>query len=736
MSNDTHYKQNRKSAPADNTPYRQNRKSVPADNNGKMDSISYFSHHSAWGSYSSFVLGLIGEGGGFILGDVRPPQNNVYIGYKRQNEPLYLLPFVKDSKNKNEKKAYAGDQAEPGDNHPGESITFFREKEIKRELKWATDTWIVKNLVFRLITPFGYIQEPGKLDPIELKFRLNPSIVASIEFDNSESDIPMTGIFALQGMRRPLSDVCEDSLSGAAYGTEYGFGVKKDDSVQEIIDWRVTNELFSRTNQLHRLSNEGGLLFHIKPGEKREYIIALSTYQDGYVTTNRRARYYYTSCFDTLEQTLDYTIKNQKRYISMAQERDTELEESGLNTYKKYMIAHFSHSYFANTELLIDIHNNPLFIVNEGEYQIINTLDLVIDQMFWEMIFSPWTVRNVLDSFKAHYSYNDYISDDQNGNPEAGIGFCHDQGVKNMFSPDHHSAYEMSGKTGYFSYMTYEEVLNWLLTASYYSVLSRDKEWLYDEKETFKAIFSSMKNRDTNNDGIMDKDSVRCKGGKEITTYDSLDESLGQATNNLYLAVKTWAAYINLAALFTRLSLPELSAQAEDKARICSVNIIRHYKPEQGYIPAVFENGNTSRIIPAIEGLIYPYIIGDKDAVSPEGRYKEFIQLLKKHLENVLVPGVCIDATSGGWKLSSTSANTWMSKIILNQYIARNILQIKTDAWDTWDRIHASWQADTCSLFAATDQIASDTGKDLGSRLYPRLVSSILWMNYKTKDAR
>jgi hypothetical protein len=71
-----------------------------------------------------------------------------------------------------------------------------------------------------------------------------------------------------------------------------------------------------------------------------------------------------------------------------------------------------------------------------------------------------------------------------------------------------------------------------------------------------------------------------------------------------------------------------------------------------------------------------------------------------------------------------------MSKIIINQYIAEKILKIKAKDWEKWDRVHCSWQQNGCSLFAATDQINSDNGKDMGSRLYPRLVTSILWLKY------
>ena len=147
----------------------------------------------------------------------------------------------------------------------------------------------------------------------------------------------------------------------------------------------------------------------------------------------------------------------------------------------------------------------------------------------------------------------------------------------------------------------------------------------------------------------------------------------------------------------------------------------------EGFIPAVFESDNRSCIIPAIEGLAYPGFCGAPEAVREDGPYGELIRTLKRHLNTVLAPGICLDATSGGWKLSSTSRNTWLSKIFLNQYVAENVLGMD-DERTRRDAIHARWLRTGSADFAATDQVDSTNGKDLGSRLYPRLVTSILWL--------
>nr|WP_156926659.1 hypothetical protein [Cohnella panacarvi] len=49
------------------------------------------------------------------------------------------------------------------------------------------------------------------------------------------------------------------------------------------------------------------------------------------------------------------------------------------------------------------------------------------------------------------------------------------------------------------------------------------------------------------------------------------------------------------------------------------------------------------------------------------------------HLNTVLVPGVCL-FEDGGWKLSSTSSNSWLSKIYLCQFVAHRLLGLPRDA--------------------------------------------------------
>jgi len=102
--------------------------------------------------------------------------------------------------------------------------------------------------------------------------------------------------------------------------------------------------------------------------------------------------------------------------------------------------------------------------------------------------------------------------------------------------------------------MTQEQICNWVLMAASYVAATRDIPWLLANKHLFDACAESMAARANPRTGLMAYDSARCADGKEITTYDSLDDSLGQARANTYLACKCWATWLAL-ELMSRLRI-------------------------------------------------------------------------------------------------------------------------------------------------------------------------------------
>ncbi|AEJ18475.1 glycoside hydrolase family 52 protein [Gracilinema caldarium] len=686
----------------------------------RVSENDFYSLHGMWGAYASLILGRIGKGAGLVIGNVQPPQRGLFIGYRLGAETPWILPFCPETKIGLDASAYVDPDAPAKPMLSPADFSYFPQETIERSLSLSGEEWKAGLLSFKVTSFFGSVADPVSADPSLLRQQLRPALYITLTFDNSKKSEPLIGVFGMQGVRRPLSDSTNGTLLGFAHGTEWGFACLPDESIEEVMDWRAIDAAFNGNRPIRRLASEGVLRIKVNPGETKMVHIALGVYRDGIITSGLRTQTYYSSLFQDLEEVLDSALRDTAFMLATAAELDKGLEQSSLSDDKKFLLSHAVHSYCANTELLISEKGDPVFIVNEGEYQMMNTLDLTVDQAFFELVYSPWTVKNELDFFLTRSSYKDAY----------GIAFCHDQGVADSFTPVGTSVYELPHLSECFSYMSFEETLNWVLTACLYISKTGDIQWFSENRHHLEACLASMKTRDKNQDGIMDIDSDRCAGGSEITTYDSLDVSLGQARNNLYLAVKSWAAYVCIEALFRQYASD--SVHIIESARISAqwaASTIQSRMLPEGYIPAVFESDNRSKIIPAIEGLVYPYICGWPELVSEQGPFGSFVKTLQKHLQTVLQAGSCLDSVSGGWKLSSTSHNTWLSKIFVNQFVAENILGF-TDPELYRDAVHAKWLRNGSAQWAATDQVHSSDGHDMGSRLYPRLVTSILWYSY------
>jgi hypothetical protein len=686
----------------------------------RVPEIDYYSLHGMWGAYACLALGRIGRGAGVVVGNVQPPSRGLFAGYRLgRNEPR-MLPFSPDVKVGLGASSYIDPDAPARPVLAPSAASYFTAEEIERRVSFSGESWKAGNLEMTVVSFFGSVPDPAGSDPARLRSRMRPALYVRMSFDNSGGKEPLVGFFGMQGVRRPLSDATHGTLLGFAHGTDWGFAALPADGVSEVMDWHALDAAFDGDRPLRRLASEGGLRFTVGAGERRDFVVAVGAYRDGVVSAGLRAHAYHASLFRDLEDVLENALEEAPEALGRAASLDAELDAAPISEDRKFLIAHAAHHYSASTELLLAESGEPVFVVNEGEYQMMNTLDLTVDQAFFELRYSPWTVRNELDILLSRSSYTDAY----------GIAFTHDQGVADNFTPIGSSSYEMPRLSECFSYMSYEETLNWVLCACLYARNADDGTWVRSNADTLAACLKSLRERDRNGDGVMDVDSDRCAGGAEITTYDSLDVSLGQARNNLYLGVKAWASFVCLDALFTRLSGAEapLARSAREAARLAADTIAERVIEPDGYIPAVFESDNRSKIIPAIEGLAYPRFCGAEEALAEDGPYGVLVRALKRHLGAVLVPGACLDAESGGWKLSSTSRNTWLSKIFLNQYIAEEILGVRGEATER-DAVHARWQRVGSAQWGATDQVDSSSGKDLGSRLYPRLVTSILWLH-------
>lgn len=691
----------------------------------QMTGIDFFAHHSPFGAHASFTLGRIGRGGGFGLEGFGPADQDVFIGYGRKGEPFRALPFYSGWEQST--AAYTGTD-DRKDRSGFSRWRAFQEGDITRTYNWATDTWTAGEMTFTLLTPFGPVADPESKAAGDPRDATLPAILAELTIDNRTSGTPAWGFVGVGqrlGPLRPLADSTRGMLEGVAHDTAWGVAAVAGKGVGTIQSMAMPDRVADGQADLHRLGGQGGVLFTVPARTKATFTLALGFWRDGVVTSGLPGRYAYTRHFTGLEDALTEALRRAPALKRLAAVRDAELGKSKLSAAQRFLLAHATRSYHGSTEWL-ERDRTPFWLVNEGEYRMLNTFDLTVDHLFWELKWHPWTVRNTLDLFADRYAYTD----------QHGLSFTHDMGVANQMSPPGTSSYEKEEIAGCFSHMTHEQLVNWVLTGAVYAHATRDANWLDRRLPVFERCLDSLINRDARDPdkriGIMQKDSNRVgRTGEEITTYDSLDTSLGQARKNLYLGVKTWAAYLALESIFNTHGDRRRAAGARAQAGRAARTIAGRFNRKTGFIPAVFEKNNASAIIPAVEGLVFPWVLGMKHAVSRNGPFRNLIIALTRHIRTVLKPGVCIDEQSGGWKMSSTSENTWQSKIAISQFVIRHVMKIRYPkaAWKAWDAAHMTWQTEGgCRDWAFTDQIRSTDGGDLGSRYYPRGVTAVLWL--------
>ena len=696
-----------------------------------MNTLFYNTQHSPIGAFASFTLGARGAKGGLAIELGKPADQNVFIGLEDKTGGTFsCLPFfdaVVDESIRFDVEA-SGERKRS-------VLQACKDKAITRTLSPQQDTWEAGDLRFSIYSPVCPAPEPGAPRARQM-LAYAPALAVEMTVDNRRGKKSRRAFFGYQGndpyrgMRR-LDDTAGGKFTGIACGETTAIASKTPGvfSAQGFTVEAILEEKHA-LNHAFGLGGVALLVGSVPAGKIKTFQFVVCFHRAGVVTTGMKARYYYSKYFGDVEAVADYALQNFRALKARGDQFEKRFQRSKLNPSRQFMLAQAIHSYFGSTELL-DVEGTPMWIVNEGEYRMMNTFDLTADHLFFEMEFNPWTVANELDWFVRRYSYTDTLRLPNDGKEyPGGLSFTHDMGVANHFSRPGWSAYEKTGLHGCFSHMTHEELINWLVCGLIYERQTGDRRWLRRALPVFRRALESLLRRDhpdpAQRDGIMSLDSSRCSGGGEITTYDSLDVSLGQARNNLYLAVKCWGVYVGLADLFRRLKKKDLASVCEDQARRVATTIEAAATPE-GFLPAVLHENVESRIIPAIEGLIIPHCLGLRTALLPTGPYGGLIGKLKTHLKAVLQPGICL-FPDGGWKISSTSENSWLSKVYLCQFVAETILGIKASA--EADKAHANWLLDEKNHYWAwSDQILA--GKAIGSKYYPRGVTAILWLREK-----
>jgi hypothetical protein len=665
-----------------------------------MKKHSFQMEHAPRGASAAFSIGCAGQGGGFSVDQGLTGSQDIYLGFVRDGQ-IRILPYF------NRKAAEGTGMAEfiptgcPIDRaFEPMPCHVCEEDEIQRDFGVACDSFRTDGIRLFIYTPTSGIPDPATASAEHVKEAIAPALTGELCFDNHGGESEMIGFFALGGLGG--FRLLDDDLAGLETLDGTGFAVPNGENVSVFSD-RFMDLPFRRPEPVQNFCAEiGGFMVMIPAGESVTLPLVFGWYRPGIVTLGKACRYYYTQFFDSLADVLSYGLNRAEDWKHTAEKAEHDFQTLELNDSRKFLHSKALRSYWGSTQLLLE-GDRPRWVVNEGSCNMMNTLDLTVDMAFLEAELHPWLLRNVLDSFVDEYSYTDAF----------GLSFTHDQGYRNVFSAPGVSHYETRNQRACFSFMTHEELLNWILTAAIYVKATNDRSWGDGHIGFFEQLLASLLNRDhrdpAQRNGVMGFDSDRCGCEAEITTYDSLDPSLGQARNNAYIGVKCWAAYRALDFLLQ--GCPEALAGAKRAAR----TICEAFDSQLGYIPAILEGGDCSAIIPIVEALIYPHWLG----LDPD---QELNACLRKHIEAVLA-GPC-RFEDGGWKLSGNNDNSWMSKIFICQAVAEHVLGLEPDV--RADLAHEQWWRVGCAGQSVIDQVVA--GKSAGSGgTYPRCVTTILF---------
>jgi xylan 1,4-beta-xylosidase len=594
---------------------------------------------------------------------------------------------------------------------------FFPDANIQRNLTPCTDEHAIagSGLAFTHYTPAWSMPDLNTASLSEKKRYLLPATWLVFTVNNTNST-PEDFYFGL-----PVAVTQRTFANGAYQGFVLGeAAVAVQSGSCELLGGTGLTSVFNGMTQ--------GFAFHlgVPAGQTRALTVVIAYYRSAVVDSRTGAHYYYTSLYPSIDSVIDSAFAGFGDAQIRCQQLATAMSRAGLNPYRRFLACQGLHSYMADTACLIDPQGGVHWWEMEGLFNYINTFDLTVDHAFFDACMQPWALRNVLDSFSGALPGTGYSFDTPLYSPSGtqvsshGFSFYHDMGL-----------WPNSG-TGpaYGTCMGDEELQSWILSAGLYWSHTADHAWLTNNAALLQTCLNSMLLRDNTNSAARDGITKNVNAG-EITTFDSLDASLQRSAFSGRLAVRNWASYLALNAMFGQVGDVADAAACENMAAVAAQTIVNRwntYHATLGYIPALLDGSATAAIIPMVEGLAYPVAMGLTNAIDRTGGpYASMLQALSNHVMAVLVPGRCLDATSGAWMITSANAITWQSKIFIGQYVAEAVLGITNNSVDgIVDQIHASVQIQGSSVQGYSDAFYGN-GVIQGGSHYPRGVTSALW---------
>jgi len=687
-------------------------------------------HHAPVGAWSSFTFGLPGRGVGIEHESLKvEATGDLLVAVSRGAGKVRMLPFIAGLQAEDYEGRIAGN-AVPAAFKNWSPVA---PRDLQRRLTPATDEFRGGDLCLRVISPRFPLPDPAtNASDEKLKDAICPALLVEVEVDNTKHAEPACGFIGLayqgKGRLRPLDWSTNNKLCGIAFGNAWALAARGEPGrVFTMRAGSVAPFVESGLPVIHPGGNEGGIAFVVPAGERATLTCAIGFNHAGSATQGLETRYAFTDYFADVESVCRHTLEKAEAFNQAAKAWDEKCSAGKPSQQRFELLAQAAQGYYANSSLLRDARGGWHWSVCEGQFAWRNTLDLAADHLPFELWQHPWVARQVIDSFFDRYAYRDQLTFPGEGKKlfSGGISFAHDQGNYTSYSPAGQSGYEQPNRDGVYSFMTAEQLLNGIFCAAAYAVATGDKSWAEQRKFAAIEMLRSLQNRDHHDparrDGLLKGETDRVGSGAEITTYDALDHALKNARGNLYIAVKTWCAALMLGELLELAGEKNFADEARAMGQKAAESILAKFDPAQGKFPPNLFTGGEALVIAALEPLAVPLSCGMEQQLR---QFPRLLTTLQAHARSGLKPGVCLDAATGGLRLSSTSANTWVSKCALTVFVVewmegKSIADIAPSVMGEL----AAWMQASAAEGTVADQIQSDTRQAIGGFYYPRCVT-------------
>jgi hypothetical protein len=435
---------------------------------------------------------------------------------------------------------------------------------------------------------------------------------------------------------------------------------------------------------------------NLAPGSSSTKTLVYATHNTGQVMynekLNQKLTFHYLKYWKSLDQVLDYTIKEKSYLMAQSEKMENFLQRSKRSGEEKWLAALSFRTDIANAFLLDDERGKTWFYNTEGRFRHLNTID-VAHETELVAVFTPWRLKMMLEQWSDYLTFKEqYVGSGRSlkgikmnlegvSASELGPFLYHDVG-------NYPFIFEAEGYD-FGPMMPVEENSNFVLLLYWYWKLSSDNAFAARHLGMIDVLMRSLINRDSDGNGLADY-------GVGWSSYD-VSDALKRSPDNVYLGVKQYVAYTLAADLFDKLTVTAqrpkttpLAVEDEDgksldgnakalfeksiidnrylrakQARYCreeATKILATLKATQtalGYLPMSLEKsfkGWDQQSILLAEGLFLPGLAGaDMPAL------KELAAFLKPEYDKALAKS----QTPYGIKLSSGEDVTWFSKVMV-----------------------------------------------------------------------